>query len=185
MAGADVVIRLLFGLVLSQALAWSSPGGTVEPSPHPLHLSTAQLALEEDAAYLRIRIFKDDLEAALARFAGRDSVVLEASPELDDLFQAYFRETFELWCDSGCSASELLSSGEDFDSGEDEERMWWYLLRFPAQGQVNGVRISNAVLFGLFRDQRNIVRVLHTPSDTRRTLYFAAPDDEPQSIAFD
>ena len=55
----------------------------------------------------------------------------------------------------------------------------------PAQGQVNGVRIGNAVLFGLFRDQRNIVRVLHTPSDTRRTLYFAAPDDEPQSIAFD
>jgi hypothetical protein len=50
---------------------------------------------------------------------------------------------------------------------------------------VNGVRIGNAVLFGLFRDQRNIVRVLHTPSDTRRTLYFAAPDDEPQSIAFD
>lgn len=169
---------------LASVLCLHDSGGAAAASPHPLHLSTAQLALETDAAYLRIRIFKDDLEDALARFAERDSLALQPTAELDSLFLSYFRNAFDLWCDAGCEAPEILSSGEDFESGQGDERMWWYLLRFPAAGQVSAIRVRNAVLYDLFGDQRNIVRVLHSQTDSRRTLYFAAPDEDPQSLAF-
>jgi hypothetical protein len=36
--------------------------------------------------------------------------------------------------------------------------------------------VRNEILYEAFRDQRNIVRVLHAPTETRKTLYFAAPD---------
>ena len=72
--------------------------------------------------------------------------------------------------------SVIESSGEDFESGDGELRNWWYQVRFDGTEPIRGIEIRNEILYEQFRDQRNIVRVLHVPTETRKTLYFAAPD---------
>jgi hypothetical protein len=118
----------------------SSPSDVV----HPLHVSTSQLAVDTTTAWLRIRMFKDDLELALAARAGVESLGLEPSAEHDALFLDYFNEAFG--------------------------------LRLNGTEPIRGIEIRNEILYEQFRDQRNIVRVLHVPTETRKTLYFAAPD---------
>ena len=49
-------------------------------------------------------------------------------------------------------------------------------LRLNGTEPIRWIEIRNEILYEQFRDQRNIVRVLHVPTETRKTLYFAAPD---------
>ena len=189
-------MRIASGLVLG-VLAIGLTGAAPKPAPsptsasslppvsspaaatvvHPLHLSTSQLAVDEKTAWLRIRMFKDDLEAALATYSGVDSLALEPSAEHDSLFIEYFGKAFGLRFNGVEVTGVIESSGEDLESGEGELRIWWYQLRFDGAEVIRGVEVRNAVLYETFRDQRNIVRVLHAPTETRKTLYFASPDD--------
>lgn len=163
---------------------WIVPGllcgalaiGLTGAALHPLHLSTSHLAVDEKTAWLRIRMFKDDLEAALGARAGVDSLSLQPSAAHDSLFLAYFNEAFGLRFNGVEVAGTIESSGEDLESGDGDLRIWWYQVRFDGSEVIHEVEIRNEVLYEAFRDQRNIVRVLHAPTETRKTLYFAAPD---------
>jgi hypothetical protein len=73
-------------------------------------------------------------------------------------------------------AGVIESSGEDLESGDGDLRIWWYQVRFDGTEEIRAVEVRNEMLYESFRDQRNIVRVLHAPTETRKTLYFAAPD---------
>ena len=195
MGGAGHVNPLL-GLGLA-SLFWLPAGAPPDPTPppesagsdvfavHPLHLSTAQLLVERTGAFLRIRMFRDDLEQALAAHAGTATFTLEPTPGADSVFLSYFSRAFELEADGSRLPAEVLSSGEDLASGDDDQRMWWYLLGFPHDGRISEISVANRVLFDQFEDQRNIVRILHAPTDRQRTLYFAAPDDDPETVRFD
>ena len=181
-------------LVLAALLpALASPGGqgggaVAAPSverpglsaelPHPLHLSTTLLAVDESAAFLRVRMFKNDLERALAAAGGRDSISLAPTPLHDSLFLAYFDARFELRFDGVESAPPvIIGSGEDLSTEAGDERIWWVELRYDLRGPTRRVSIRARQLYDQFDDPRNIVRVLHTGSGRQRTLYFAAPDD--------
>jgi len=142
------------------------------------------LAIEEQVAYLRVRMFKLDLEAALASAVGRDSLRLEPTPAHDALFLAYFAERYEVVLNGNRSPPVITASGEDFESGEDEERIWWVQLRYDAEQPIVTVALRARILFEWFEDQRNIVRVLHVPSGKQRTLYFAAPDDDWVNLSY-
>ncbi len=164
-------------------LATLLPGAGAAPdasSPidvvHPLHVSTSQLAVDTTIAWLRIRMFKDDLELALAARAGVESLSLEPSAAHDTLFLGYFNEAFGLRLNGVDVAGVIESSGEDLESGDGELRNWWYQVRFDGTEPIRGIEIRNEILYEQFRDQRNIVRVMHVPTETRKTLYFAAPD---------
>ena len=189
-------MNLLFGLGLT-LLLWIPAGAGSRPSPppesagldapaaHPLHLSTAQLLVERTDAFLRIRMFKDDLEQALAAHAGTTMFTLQPIPRADSVFLSYFSRVFELEAGGSRLPAEVLSSGEDLESGDGDQRMWWYLLGFEVEARITEISIANRVLFDQFEDQRNIVRILHAPTDRQRTLYFAAPDDDPVMVRFD
>ncbi|TFG62618.1 MAG: hypothetical protein E4H28_07440 [Gemmatimonadales bacterium] len=151
---------------------------------HPLHVSTAQLAVEERVAYLRIRIFKSDLEAALANAVGLDSLRLQPIPAHDSLFLAYFAERYEIVLDGDPTSPVITASGEDVDSGDGEERIWWVQVEYEAARPIEQLSIRARILFEWFEDQRNIVRVLHILSGKQKTLYFAAPDDDWAEFTF-
>ena len=176
------------GLLL--VLAWLGGSGTAErpartAAAHPLHLSTAQLVIEEQALYLRIRMFKDDLEAALAVRAGIAGFELTPTPAADSLFLAYLDSALVLEANGRPLRAAVLSSGEDLEAGQGDSRVWWYLLEYPVEAATGSVSIRNSVLYDRFDDQRNVVRVLHSATGRQRTLYFAAPDVEPVTVRFD
>ena len=110
--------------VLTLALPILMGGAAPNPAPplvlHPLHLSTAQLAVEEQTAFLRIRMFKSDLEAALASAHGLDSLRLEPTPAHDSLFLAYFAEQYEVVLGGVSTLPLITASGEDIESGDGE-----------------------------------------------------------------
>jgi len=155
------------------------------PAAHPLHLSTAQLVVEETTLYLRIRVFKDDLEGALAARAGVERFDLSPTPESDAAFLAYLGTTLSIQADGAELSAAVISSGVDLEAGQGDATVWWYLLSYESPAPVRSIAILDAVLFERFDDQRNIVRVLHSASGKQRTLYFAAPDDDPITVSFD
>ena len=64
----------------------------------------------------------------------------------------------------------------DEDVGEDEldrEPVWWYQVRFDAPGPIRALKITNSILFEVFDDQSNVLRVVKFPEEDRRAYYFA------------
>ena len=141
---------------------------------HDLHVAYGNLGVEGDVAILQIRIFKDDLEEALRRFHERAHFRLEVSPEIDSLFLAYLREHFVLEVGGAHLEGVLVGSGDD---ELDREPVWWYQVQFSAPEPIEMARITNTLLFELFDDQRNVLRVVQFPSETRRAYYFARGEE--------
>jgi hypothetical protein len=171
-------------LALPILAAGAAPGTAPSPTVHPQHLSTAQFAIEERVAYLRVRMYKNDLEAALAAAHGLNSLSLSPTPEIDSLFMAYFTQRYEVQLNRQTVTPILLSSGEDVETGEDEERIWWVLLQYRTESSIEVIALRARILFEWFEDQRNVVRVLHAPSGMQQTFYFAAPDDDWAELTF-
>jgi len=147
---------------------------------HDLHVSYGNLGVEGATAILQLRIFKDDLEEALRRFHGRDSFLLAVSPEVDAIFLRYLAEKFILEVGETTLEGRIVGSGDD---ELDREPVWWYQVRFDAPEPIQAARITNTVLFEIFDDQSNILRVVDFPQETRRAYYFA-PGEETIEIEF-
>ena len=146
------------------------------PAAHDIHLSYARVAVEGRVVHCRIRMFRDDLERALARRAGKPAVTLEAGAT-DSLFAAYFNDQFTLLNDGVRLRGTVVASGE-------EPEMWWYTVRFEAPAPIRGLALRNGVLFDLFDDQRNMTKVMHLPSEAEFSYFFVKGDTVPQAMRF-
>ena len=49
---------------------------------------------------------------------------------------------------------------------------------------VARLAVLDGLLFEYFRDQQNILLLLHLPDDHRQTLYFVATDPRQQELSF-
>lgn len=151
-----------------------------EPPPHDLHASYGNLGVEGAVAILQVRIFQDDLVEALRRFNGRESFRLEVTPEVDGLFLTYLARKFVLEVGGKALEGQIVGSGDD---ALDREPVWWYQVRYAAPEPIRSARITNTLLFEIFDDQSNVLRVVRFPEETRRAYYFA-PGEETIQIEF-
>jgi hypothetical protein len=151
-----------------------------EPLSHDLHVSYGNLGVDGALAVLQIRIFKDDLEEALRRVAGVERVVMDVSPEMDTLFLRYLSQRFVLEADGQTLTGTIIGSGDD---ELDREPVWWYQIRYDASSPILRARITNTLLFEVFSDQSNVLRVVDFPEEERRAFYFA-PGEETQEVTF-
>jgi hypothetical protein len=160
-----VLSALLFaGLVLAPG----SPGNRGEPaSDHPLHVSYGRMVLEGDAAILNVRIFTDDLEAALREFHGVEGIRMRVDPYLDSLFTSYFNASFTLTIADSVVPGVIVESGEQDD-------MWWYLVLFQGWQPIDEISFRTELLYNIFDDQRNIMRILHTATEEYQMYYSVA-----------
>ncbi len=147
---------------------------------HDLHVSYGNLGVDGALAILQIRVFKDDLEEALRRFHGLDAFQMAVSPEVDALFLQYLAKKFVLEVDGTPLKGQIIGSGDD---ELDREPVWWYQIRFRAPDPILLARITNTVLFDVFDDQSNILRVVDFPEENRRSYYFA-PGEETIEVTF-
>jgi hypothetical protein len=137
--------------------------------------------VEGSIAILQIRIFKDDLEEALRRLGGLDdSFRMEVSPGVDSLFLRYVAERFVVQANGQRIMGRIVGSGED---ELDREPVWNVQLRFDAPEAIRAMRITYTVLFEVFDDQRNVLRVVKFPEE-RRLAYYFAEGEETVEISF-
>lgn len=149
--------------------------------PHDLHVSYGNLGVEGSVAVLQIRIFKDDLEEALRRLVGAEVFRMEVSPEVDAVFLRYLSLRFVLEVGGDTLRGTVLGSGED---ELDREPVWWYQVQFGASAAISSARVTNTVLFEVFDDQRNVLRVVRFPEESRQAFYFA-PGEESVEVRFE
>jgi hypothetical protein len=136
--------------------------------------------VEGAVAILQLRVFKNDLEEALGRLGGRDSFQMTVSPEVDALFLRYLAQRFRLEVGEDVLEGHIVGSGED---ELDREPVWWYQIQYTASEPIQAARITNTILFEIFQDQRNVLRVVRFPGENRRAYYFA-PGEETIQVGF-
>ena len=171
----------LIALLLALApLPGAGTGGTEPPPlPHDLHLTSANAAVEGEFVLLRVRFFKDDLEAALGRQVGTTVLALTESDEADRIFLAYLAEHLAIRVDGERLAPAILAKGEDV---LDREPVWWYALEYRAAAPVTRLTMRNTLLFELFDDQRNVVKFVHFPEESQQTFAFAPGEAEHEAV---
>lgn len=157
-------------LVLALLLALAPPsdaGGGARL--HDLHVSYGAAVVEGGVLTVRIRFFRDDLEAALARHGRRPAYTLRPDPAVDGDFLAYFRTRFAVTAGGRSLEPVLVGSGED---ELDREPVWWYALQFTSAEALGTFHVRNALLLELFDDQTNIVKFIHLPGERQKTFSF-------------
>lgn len=173
------MIRFILALVLPLA-PFPGPGGSpatpppAVPASHDLHVSYGNAAVEGNVLAVRIRFFRDDLEEALARHAGRAGYTLATGPEGEAAFLAYLRAHFSVQVGGRTLEPILLASGED---ELDREPVWWYAVQFAAPAPLVAFRVRNTLLTELFGDQTNIVKFVRFPDERQKTYSFGKGEE--------
>lgn len=150
------------------------------PAPaagHEVHVSYGRVAIEGPTITIRLRMFQDDLSRALARYARRDTVDLTVRRESDSLATGYLAKSLLVTADGKPLTGLVASSGPEND-------MWWYLIQFRADRPPARIGIASRVLFELFGDQQNLLKVLHTASGDETSLYFVPGEPGPVTLTF-
>jgi len=148
--------------------------------PHDLHVAYGNLGVEGSVAILQVRIFKNDLQEALGRWSGRSPFVMEVSPEVDRVFLRYLSRHFLLEVGGQVLDGRIVGSGDD---ELDREPVWWYQIQYTAPTPFRTARVTNTILFEIFDDQRNVLRVVRFPEESRQAFYFA-PGEESTEVEF-
>ena len=127
-------------------------------SAHPIHTSYAEADFRPETNKLEValRVYPDDLEAALTARAGR-KVTLEHTPPpaFDVLLLAYLRSTFLLRAADG-SLPVLHLVGREL---KDRDQHLWIYFECELPGPLAAARLSHRFLRDAFPDQLNALRL--------------------------
>ncbi len=141
---------LLFGQRLQHS-AFSIP-----PS-HKVHVSVAQMDYnaKTQSAEVAIRVFADDLEAALSQHAKHavklDPATAGKDQQVGETVLAYLRRAFELKSNAGRPVR------LDWVGLEYQANMFWLYVEGKLPNGLEGAQLRNKVFQELFDDQVNIV----------------------------
>lgn len=152
-----------------------------EPDPpasmvHPLKLSHGRVDVEAGRVVLRVRMFWDDLEAAIRTMTEDPRFRIGHTAQADSLVGAYLGEVFHVEVDGSRRVGSVRDSGEEDD-------MFWYLVEYPVPAPIRRVVLRNEILVDLFPEQRNILQVRNTDRSVNRTFYFTHKREE-YSVSF-
>jgi hypothetical protein len=159
-----------------------APTGPRPATAHDIHLSHTRMVVDGSTVLARVRVFHDDLEIVLRRQGNRPDLRITDGSSHDSAFAAYFDSKVSLKSAGERLHSRVLQSGPDSDASDSP--MWWYLVELKASKPIQSLAVRYALMFEQFSDQRNIIAILKTPGDKRRSLYFAAGEDREQVVTF-
>jgi hypothetical protein len=134
---------------------------------HDFHTSLTEMRVnaKDKTVEVTVRMFTDDLEAALTRANANQRVRLEAKDKNDPLIDRYLKQHFVLLNAKGQRrAYQFL--GKDFEA----DATWLY-LEVPLAEPLPGTKLQNNVLFDLFDDQTNLVNVFYGGDEKRSFLF--------------
>ena len=149
---------------------------------HDAHITQSRVVIDRGVIQWRVRCFADDLEKGLRAFAGAPTFVLTTDRRADSLVAAYFNSRVLVDADGRRLRARLIASSREADIVGGAVQI--YTLRLDAPSQAKALSVRNALLFEQFSTQQNLVLVVARPGERRRSLYFAANDDSPQTVKF-
>ena len=149
---------------------------------HDAHVTQSRVVVDRGVIEWRVRCFADDLEKGLRAFANAPTFVLTTDRRADSLVTAYFNARVFVDADGRRLRARLVERSREADIVGGAVQV--YTLRLEAGAQPKSLTVRNALLFEQFRTEQNLVLVLVMPGGRRRSLYFAANDDSPQTVTF-
>lgn len=122
---------------------------------HDFHTSLAQIQFNKSTYSFEVslRVFTDDLEAALTLENKNQKVSITDAKLADQLIEKYLNKHL------------LILTGQNqkhdmtFVGKEVEVDVTWIYVEIAATGDHKGLRIQNSILMELFEDQVNIVNL--------------------------
>ena len=144
------------------------PGLALAAGPvHELHETYADFAIEAGIVGGRVRFYQDQLERALGSMTGADAVTLKPGAAADSLVLRYVRDRLVLTARGDTLHPLLLRSGQE---PLEHHQGWWVVLHYEADAPIDSLRVTNRLLFDVHDDQRNIMRFVRFPEETRETI---------------
>jgi hypothetical protein len=101
-------VNLVLPLLLAALASFPDAGAVAR---HDLHVSYGNAVVEDRAIVVRLRLFKDDLEAALGAELGVSILAMAATPEMDQVFLRYLDEHLSIDVDGSRLEPEILARG--------------------------------------------------------------------------
>lgn len=156
-------------------MALGLPARADSPALHPravvhdVHLTYARLVVRGSTVSGSVRLFKDDLDRALAAFAGSRG---SNDASLDSLFAAYLNSNSSLASAGRSLPARVVRSGADPDATDPP--MWNFQIEASATAPISALSIRIGLLFELYKDQKNIVTLIGLPNQERRSLFFTS-----------
>lgn len=145
-----LVFPLLFG--------WNPETQNASSPLHAIYVSNTDIKYQQSDGLLtaQIRMFSNDFEDALRRIGAPEEPGLEEGekphPEIDDFICTYLGNEFQVWANGQPVNFSFLAKRR-------EEDATWVSLQAEDLCELKTLRIHNSVLFELFDDQTNILRV--------------------------
>ena len=177
-----VISRPLWGLgTLALAMTASSlPTVDSRLPTHDIHVTLTRMAVDSAAIVSRVRLFKDDLQAGLAKFHHLPKLDLGTSKDTDSLFSAYLAERVWVEADGVRLTGTVQASGVEAD--EQGQPMIWFVVEYAVAAPPKKLGIRNDLLFEMFPSQQNIVNLLNVGDDKRYSLYFVPGSTRIQEV---
>ena len=150
-------------------------GTTAFAAFHNIHATSTRMVIEGPNVVARIRIFSDDLAKGLGSAPANDA-------KGQAVLAKYLNAHIELRADGVVLSGEVLDGSSDVDGNG--QKVWQVLVQYAAKKPVRTISLKQHVLFETFRDQQNLVTVLKSPGEERRSLYFQAGDLKEQVLTF-
>lgn len=166
-------------LLAALPLLMGAAGPTLGAAAHDVHVSHMRVVVEGRSVVAQVRLFHDDLEAALRTHARAPQLALSSAAG-DSAFARYFGEKVGITADGARLAARLVAARDERDAGGSPMRVYW--VELPAARPVRALAIRDALLFERFRDQQNLAVVVRMPGARRTSLFFAAGDETPQRV---
>ena len=143
---------------------------------HDFHVSYTRMAVEPTVISAQIRVFTDDVTQGLL-YRQRGSSFTLNSPQADAAFQAYLAARFPITANGRRLLPVVVS-------GAQEKEMWAYAVTWTSPQRITSISMHNAVLFELFGDQQNIVKLKHLTSGKEQTLFYSGGSLADQTVRF-
>ncbi len=143
---------------------------------HDFHVAYVRMAVEPRTITAVVRIFTDDLIRTLVQQTRASKVTL-GTAESHAQLATYMARTMPMRANGRLLVPRVLDSGEDKD-------MWWVAVAWEAPVPITELRFHVALLFDVFGDQQNIVKLLHAPSKREESFYFAGGGTDDRTLRF-
>lgn len=120
---------------------------------------------------MRLSFFQDDFEQMLSAHAKRKVSGLQHNGDADSLFQSVLDDKLTVFINGSKSRPGLLESGLERD-------MCWYLISFKTENGTAVLETDNRMMFGIFTDQKNMIRLHDSISSAEDSFYGVEGDSK-------